>query len=263
MLGELFQSSNLYSVKWNSYFHVYEHLFARYVGQRITFVEVGVDEGTSLLMWRQYFQNARVIGVDIDPAASKLEQYGVEIVIGDQASPEFWKQFYQRVGSIDVLLDDGGHFNEQQIVTVSCALPKVRDGGMIVVEDVHASYMAEFFNPSRHSFMNFAKRLVDCVNSRAPFVAKKLPYRDVIASLEFHESIVVMHIDRSRAAQPYLLESRGLDPGPRPTASRGIRRRLGWVKSIPLAGRGAIGVARLWDRVTAGRRVAKYFRGLA
>ena len=41
----------------------------------------------------------------------------VEIFIGDQADPKFWKNFYKQTGKVDVLLDDGGHKNIQQITT--------------------------------------------------------------------------------------------------------------------------------------------------
>ena len=69
--------------------------------------------------------------------------------------------FYNKVGKIDILLDDGGHYNKQQIITLNSSIPNITDGGMIVVEDCHASYMSEFGNPSKFSFMNFSKYIID------------------------------------------------------------------------------------------------------
>jgi hypothetical protein len=163
-LRALFDGSERYSRKWSSYFGVSERTLSRFVGQGITFVEVGVD---------------------IDPGARDVTRHGVEVFIGDQASEAFWNDFYETVGPIDELIDDGGHSNEQQIVTATQALRHVRDNGVVLVEDVHASYMSDCLNPARHSFINFTKSLVDGVNMRAPFVAEKRPYRDLISSLEF------------------------------------------------------------------------------
>ena len=39
---------------------------------------------------------------------------------------------------------------------------------MIVVEDCHTSYMSEFGNPSKFSFMNFSKYIIDKINHRYP-----------------------------------------------------------------------------------------------
>jgi hypothetical protein len=199
-LHAIFRQGNYLSMKHDSYFQVYERVFSRFVGQAITFVEVGVLNGGSLFMWRDFFgPQARIIGIDLNPEAKRWESHGFEIHIGSQSDPAFWTAFFEKVGDIDVLLDDGGHTNRQQIVTVSQALDRVRPGGVIVVEDTHASYMPEFGNPSRRSFINYCKRAIDSVGSRSGVLA---PTSDAMAarvfSLEFYESIIVFNIDPSR-----------------------------------------------------------------
>ncbi len=199
-LFDLYQRSPYLSLKHDSYFQVYEQLLARYVGRKITFVEVGVLNGGSLFMWREYFgPEARIIGIDLNPAARQWQSAGFEIFIGSQSDPQFWRDFYAQVGNVDVLLDDGGHTNRQQIITVHESLPHVNDDGLIVVEDVHASYMREFGNPSRFSFVNFAKHLADGVNSRSGVLA---PARSVyparVYSVSFFESIVALQVDSRR-----------------------------------------------------------------
>ena len=199
-LAEIFQSVPYSATKHSTYFPVYEKLFQRFVGQGITFVEVGILNGGSLFMWREYFQNARIIGIDLNPSVEKWKAHGFEVCIGDQASDAFWEDFYRRIGPVDVLLDDGGHANDQQTVTVDHALRHVRDGGLVVVEDVHASYLAEFGNPSRYSFVNLAKRSVDALNARFPGVpqpedAFARQVRSRVHAIEFYESIVGFQVD--------------------------------------------------------------------
>ena len=154
--------------------------------------------GGSLFMWRDYFgPEARIIGIDFNPAAKQWEKEGFEIWIGNQADLGFWKTFFSTVGDIDVLLDDGGHTNEQQIVTVQGCLRHVRDGGLIIVEDTHTSYFKAFGNPSKFSFINYSKKLIDAVNSRFPAVhAWNSSLNQAIYSLSFYESIVCLRVDR-------------------------------------------------------------------
>ena len=116
-LFQIYKKLKNVSLKSDTYFHVYEALFSKYVGKEITFVEVGVLHGGSLYMWKEYFgKNTRIIGVDLNPSAKDLEKDGFEIFIGSQSDENFWRNFYAEVGKIDILLDDGGHENNQQIV---------------------------------------------------------------------------------------------------------------------------------------------------
>lgn len=195
---QAYKRSKYLSVKISSYFHTYEQIFAPYRGKSFTFVEIGVSNGGSLLMWRDYFgPQARIIGIEFNPDGKRFESDGFEIHIGNQADPEFWRQFFASVGEVDIILDDGGHTNEQQIVTANYCIPHIRDGGMLVVEDAHASYFRDFGNPSRYSFMNYAKHIVDAVNSRFPRVkASGHGLNKLVHSVSFYESIVCFHINR-------------------------------------------------------------------
>lgn len=198
-LREIYDTTPYLSLKHSSYFHVYETLLSRFVGRPFTFVEIGVLNGGSLTMWRRYFgPQARIVGIDMNPAAQRWRDAGFEIFIGDQADPQFWAELAAKLGPVDVLLDDGGHTNVQQITTVGHALPMVRDGGLVIVEDVHCSYFTEFGNPSSHSFISYAKRLIDQVNSRFPRLSKATTpdWSGLIASIRFFESIVAFEVDR-------------------------------------------------------------------
>lgn len=202
-LREIYDSAPYLSIKYDSYFEAYEELLHKYVGRPVTIVEVGVFNGGSLFMWREYLgPSARIIGIDLNPSAKNWEKHGFEIYIGDQASEEFWINFFKHVGLVDVLIDDGGHTNRQQITTVDCAIENIRNGGLLIVEDVHTSYFREFGNPWARSFIKFTQKIVDSINSRSPALKTKgSKYAERVNRVSYFESIVAFHVDAKLCAK--------------------------------------------------------------
>jgi hypothetical protein len=214
-LRNIYNSVPYLSIKYDNYFPVYEALLQKYVGQEVTIVEVGIFNGGSLFMWRDFFgPQAKIIGIDLNPDAREWEQHGFEIYIGDQSSEVFWRNLFQKIGKVDVLIDDGGHTNHQQIVTTHCAIQNINDGGMLIVEDVHTSYFREFGNPSRSSFMSFARQIVDSVNSRSYALRRVYEnYSSRVYSVSFFESIVAFHIDSRLCKQSAPTSNHGVSRG--------------------------------------------------
>lgn len=201
---EAFNNAKYFSTKHTSYFPIYDQLFRSFQGTALTFVEVGVLHGGSLYMFRDFFgQNARIIGIDANKSALKFSD-DFEIFIGDQSDPKFWDDFFKLIGPIDVLLDDGGHKNVQQIQTVVSALPYVRDGGLIVVEDTHTSFMYEFGNPNKKSFINWAALKAKNLTKRHSFVNNADNLLSSVSSVSFFDSFVAFHIsmENSKPGKP-------------------------------------------------------------
>lgn len=207
-----FKNAPKYSIKWSNYFEIYENLFKKFVNKKITFVEIGIGNGGSLFMWKKFFgKNARIIGIELNPDAKKLEKFGFEIFIGDQSDPFFWKKFYKKVGKIDVLLDDGGHKNIQQITSFMESYNNINQNGIIVVEDTHTSYMKKkgFKNPSNYSFINFCNLIIENLHRRNPSANKKLNILSKkIESIYFYDSIVSINFGQfKKLNQTRLLEN--------------------------------------------------------
>ena len=182
------------SLKLSTYFNVYDQLLSQYRDKSIVFLEIGILDGGSLFMWRDFFgPQARIIGVDLNPEAKKWEKEGFEIFIGDQSSTEFWKKTLNSIGKLDIVLDDGGHTYEQQIMTTESVIPFINDGGVIIVEDCHTSYMKKF-GFRKLSFINYAKKLIDNINKRYVEFDNKTAEKRVW-SIHFFESIVALNIN--------------------------------------------------------------------
>jgi hypothetical protein len=198
---EAFNRTKYFSQKYTNYFPVYDQLFGSFQGTNLTFVEIGVLHGGSLSMFKDFFgKNARIIGIDNNKSALRFSN-DFEIYIGDQSDPQFWDNFFKTVGKIDILLDDGGHKNVQQIQTVISALPYVRDGGLIVIEDTHTSFMYEFGNPNKKSFINWASLKSQNLTKRHIYVDEADDLVSRVSSISFFDSFVSFHIS-SETSKP-------------------------------------------------------------
>jgi hypothetical protein len=61
------------------YFDIYHRHFAGFRGQPLTMIEIGVFNGGSLRMWRDYFgPQATIVGVDINPECKQFSEPGID-----------------------------------------------------------------------------------------------------------------------------------------------------------------------------------------
>jgi hypothetical protein len=116
------------------YLPFYQSFFAPLRDEEITFLEIGVERGCSLMMWRDYFQRGKIVGMD----CALVSQFTDRIVIenGDQCKPEDLDRIAAKHGPFDVILDDAGHVTEAQIFCYDYMIPHVKPGGFYVLEDI-------------------------------------------------------------------------------------------------------------------------------
>ena len=127
-----------------SYLDIYAKHFEKVKYDVKTFVEIGVLNGASLKMWKEYFPNATIYGLDIDPRCSQFEEDRIKIFIGDQNDENFLTKIKNEIGEIDILLDDGSHITAHQIKTFNYLHSSIKPGGFFAIEDLRNSY--EEFN---------------------------------------------------------------------------------------------------------------------
>lgn len=201
-----FESSNHRLIhKWIHYFEIYDRHFARFRGTDVCIVEIGIYHGGSLQMWRDYFgSHAKIIGIDIDPRCKELEEEGIEIIIGNQEDREFLRSLKEKIPRIDILLDDGGHTMNQQIITFEELFPHVDQNGVYLCEDLHTSYWSEYGGGFRKpsSFIEYSKNLIDALNawhSRDSESFLVNSFTQSAYSLSFYDSVLVIE---KRAMSP-------------------------------------------------------------
>lgn len=169
LLRECFDNAKHPSDKWEPYFEVYERHLRRWRGTEVNIVEVGVQKGGSLDMWGSFLgDKAKITGIDVDPECAKLtyDNPNVKVLIGDQGDPAFWDSFLADKPKIDIFIDDGGHYMDQQIVTFEKIFPVMPVGSIFICEDCHTSYMAHNGGGlnRKGTFIEYAKQYVDVLH---------------------------------------------------------------------------------------------------
>jgi len=191
--------------KFHHYFEVYERHFKKFKDQEITIVEIGVFQGGSLQMWRSYFgPKAKIWGIDIDPRCKLLEEPNTNVIIGSQEDEKFLKSIHEITGPIDLLIDDGGHTQKQQIKTFQILFDKIKTNGVYLCEDVHTSYWLAYGGGYKRmgTYIQFTKKLIDKLNAYHS-EAHKLKvdqFTKTAKSIHYYDSIVV--IEKGAVTKP-------------------------------------------------------------
>jgi cephalosporin hydroxylase len=118
--------------KWQHYFPIYDRHFYRFEPTRV--LEIGVDHGGSLQIWKQYFPTAEIVGLDINPACKAYEEDRISIVIGDQTDTKLLNS----LGEFDIVIDDGSHIREHQSASFTALWPRTKS--VYLIEDCHGMY---------------------------------------------------------------------------------------------------------------------------
>ena len=131
--------------KPHGYASHYDRAFAHLRHQPVKLLEIGAAGGEGIKMWLEYFDHpeSQVVGVDIVSNTNEWNMPGqisnprYKFCQGDQACPTFWECFKVDFGKDwDVIIDDGGHFNDQIITTFNALWPVVKPVGFYAIEDL-------------------------------------------------------------------------------------------------------------------------------
>ncbi len=175
--------------KWQHYFEIYHRHFAQFRGREVRILEIGIAAGGSLEMWRHYFgKKCTVVGMDIDTRCKAYEKDGFRIYIGDQTDRAFWQRFKELESQFDVIIDDGGHRAEQQIVTLEELLPHLCPGGVYLCEDVHHAHQG--FTTYVGGLINH-HNLTDVIRGE-DLTARPSAFQQDIAAIHWYSMVVVL-----------------------------------------------------------------------
>lgn len=192
---------------YHNYTEVYAQYFAPLKDRPIKFLEIGIYQGSSVKLWESYFKQADLHFIDI--TFSEVQYYSPRshYHLANQENPRDLEKFIRAAGGdFDIILDDGGHTMNMQIVSFKTLFPHLKSGGLYIIEDLHTSYWPSFGGgENRGTTVSFLKSLIDELNfvgnrttrashrDLAPSLLDSLsPYQREIESIHFYDSLAII-----------------------------------------------------------------------
>ena len=128
----------------NRYLDWYDPLFEPLVWKQINLLEIGVHKGGSLLLWRDYFPCAKVVGIDLEvpPGLLQAEEH-IHVFKGNQGNTRFLSQVAENTApdGFDIIIDDGSHIADLTRISFWYLFENhLKPGGIYAIEDWGTGY---------------------------------------------------------------------------------------------------------------------------
>lgn len=174
LLTQLGTKYNTNKAFYHGYTRFYEKLLSGRRETLETMLEIGIESGASMLMWRDYFTKADIYGVDLVVPPVVQGQPRLFPAVADQENTnqlqdalEKWKN-----PMFDLIVDDGGHHVKQQRVSFEFLWNRVKPGGIYIIEDLHTNILPFFYShPHLHP------RLIPSYLDESPTVHERIVER--------------------------------------------------------------------------------------
>jgi beta-1,4-mannosyl-glycoprotein beta-1,4-N-acetylglucosaminyltransferase len=131
-----------------AYFHLftefYNDYFASFLGRPINILEIGISEGNSIRMLREFFPEATIFGIDIDEKSCRLTLgNNIKTFLCSQIDHTEIEKIFDGL-KFDIIIDDGSHITSHQQLTLAFLFPHLNKDGIYVCGDLHTSYRENF-----------------------------------------------------------------------------------------------------------------------
>lgn len=132
----------------NYYDKVYEKYFFPIKNEVKLLCEIGIGgfwedvnwvNGNSLKVWRDYFPNSQILGLDIVKHTNIEDLDRIDIDWIDQSKKDLVIEYSSKLQNYDIILDDGSHNVYDQQITLAYFFKSLKPGGIYVLEDLHSS----------------------------------------------------------------------------------------------------------------------------
>ena len=126
----------IYNTDKNTYHsyveQIYENLFKdiRYSTKKV--LEIGVDFGSSLFVWREYFENAQITGIDTKFCPQVMDRERINFI---NESAYSFEMLNKLPSDFDIIIDDGPHTLETMTFTATEYVKKLNKPGVLILED--------------------------------------------------------------------------------------------------------------------------------
>lgn len=120
----------------------YDGLFKNKKNESLKIAELGILDGGSLLMWQEYFKNAKIFGFDFNEEfieKFKKNHNNDRIVLAnlDVKNAENIRESLEKSNEMfDIILEDTTYIIDDQIRVIENAYQFLKPGGLLIIEDI-------------------------------------------------------------------------------------------------------------------------------
>ena len=166
----IIEESRTDKVSHHGYHRFYPWFLAHFRNKEINLLEIGIDRTESLKLWKGYFDKLNLHGLDIDEKKFQDEEVTLHRV--DQSNDVELDSFVKNIGiNFDIILDDGSHVPDHQMLTIKKLWHLLKPGGVYIIEDIETSYWKRSsiygyrFNAGKKGIIQNFYDLVDVINA--------------------------------------------------------------------------------------------------
>lgn len=183
----------------HDYLNFYERWFQKWRHEPVNLLEMGTLGGNSMRCWNEYFTHtdSKIVGIELERDYWKPDTSMPRLMLwhGRQEDEILCGNIKEQ---FDIIIDDAGHFGEQQWKALHLWLPKVKPGGIYIIEDLHAAYWPEYNGNGAHRIMSHLFGLVHDINCGGNSKVGNRDdcmsdgWRSLIRCITFHKSVCVI-----------------------------------------------------------------------
>ena len=167
-------------IKSHNYAIFYEKYFKDLRNKELRVLEIGSHEGKALAAFYYFFQNAFLVGANINPFQMKFHSKRMEEIYIDVSSKKILKNFSNYINkNFDIIIDDASHNLRDILITLPIMFKKLNPGGYYVIEDVNQFEVFKNLNPTNERLtpLNILKHMKDNKNFDSNFIsAEEIKY---------------------------------------------------------------------------------------
>jgi hypothetical protein len=160
-LSEILRRNRYDTDKSDEYLRNYERAWGHLRGVPIALLEIGVNKGGSLLLWRDYFTQGQIFGVDLHPPADLFDSSGrIRVVRGDQGNAAQMDAIASQANPLgfDIIIDDASHIGLLTAATFQILFYKhLKPGGFYCIEDWGTGYWESWPDGARPAYSDLVQ----------------------------------------------------------------------------------------------------------
>ncbi|TET74208.1 MAG: class I SAM-dependent methyltransferase [Dehalococcoidia bacterium] len=183
------KAANYDTRKPHSYLRIYEEVFEHLSGRDIRLLELGIHKGASLFLWRDYFEQGTIVGLDIVPVDIEDPTGRIHVYQGHQEDTRLLDRIAleQAPDGFDVIIDDCSHIGRLARTSFWHLFENhLKPGGIYAIEDFGTGYMPDWPDGRR-----FALGVSDRYRSFKPPLQRRLvsTLSDVLSKVIYRQAV--------------------------------------------------------------------------